>query len=215
MYDFISGPLVWIGLLGFALGSLFKVVAMLKKASGEKTVIPTFSAKHGARSVAHWVIPFANRTTQLHPVFTAISFAFHLCLLATPLLVMGHAVLWQQSWGLSWWSLPPLIADLMTLVVILGGLFFMLRRLTAPEVRNVTEWRDIALVLLVIAPFLTGFIAHQGWLHHRVMMQVHIVTGVAWLLAVPFTRLSHMLWFLFSRAYMGSEFGAVRNARDW
>ncbi len=128
---------------------------------------------------------------------------------------MGHAVLWQQSWGLSWWSLPPLIADLMTLVVILGGLFFMLRRLTAPEVRNVTDWRDIALVLLVIAPFLTGFIAHQGWLHHRVMMQVHIVTGVAWLLAVPFTRLSHMLWFLFSRAYMGSEFGAVRNARDW
>jgi nitrate reductase gamma subunit len=215
MYDFISGPLVWIGLLGFALGSLYRVAMMLKKASGEKTVIPTFSAKHGARSVAHWVIPFANRTTRAHPVFTAVSFAFHLCLLATPLLVMGHAVLWQQSWGLSWWSLPPLIADLMTLVVILGGLFFMLRRLTAPEVRNVTDWRDIALVLLVIAPFLTGFIAHQGWLHHRVMMQVHIVTGVAWLLAVPFTRLSHMLWFLFSRAYMGSEFGAVRNARDW
>jgi nitrate reductase gamma subunit len=215
MYDFISGPLVWIGLLGFALGSLFKVAAMLKKASAEKTVIPTVSVKHGARSVGHWVFPFANRTTRAHPVVTAVSFAFHLCLLATPPLVMGHAVLWQQAWGLSWWSLPSLLADLMSLVVILGGLFFVLRRLTAPEVRNVTGWRDIALVLLVIAPFLTGFIAHQGWLPHREMLILHIVSGVAWLLAVPFTRLSHMLWFVFSRAYMGSEFGAVRNARDW
>lgn len=215
MYDFISGPLVWIGLLGFALGSLFKVAAMLKQASAEKTVIPTVSVKHGARSVGHWVFPFANRTTRAHPVVTAVSFAFHLCLLATPLLVMGHAVLWQQAWGLCWWSLPSLLADLMSLVVILGGLFFVLRRLTAPEVRNVTGWRDIALVLLVIAPFLTGFIAHQGWLPHREMLILHIVSGVAWLLAVPFTRLSHMLWFVFSRAYMGSEFGAVRNARDW
>jgi hypothetical protein len=35
------------------------------------------------------------------------------------------------------------------------------------------------------------------------------------LMVIPFTRLSHMLFFFFSMAYMGSEFGAVRNARDW
>ena len=31
----------------------------------------------------------------------------------------------------------------------------------------------------------------------------------------PVTWLSHMLWFVFTRAFMGSDFGAVRNARDW
>ena len=35
------------------------------------------------------------------------------------------------------------------------------------------------------------------------------------LLAIPFTRLSHMLFSPFTRAYMGSEFGKVRMARDW
>jgi hypothetical protein len=47
------------------------------------------------------------------------------------------------------------------------------------------------------------------------MLIAHIVTGVLWLIAIPFTWLAHMLWFLFTRSFMGSEFGAVRNARDW
>ena len=48
-----------------------------------------------------------------------------------------------------------------------------------------------------------------------VMVILHILSGEIMLAAIPFTRLAHMLWFFFSRAYMGSEFGAVRNARDW
>jgi hypothetical protein len=35
------------------------------------------------------------------------------------------------------------------------------------------------------------------------------------LVAIPFTRLSHMLFSIFTRAYMGSEFGKVRHAQDW
>ena len=215
MYEFVRGPLVWIALFGFVGGSLYKVISMLLLAKKEKTVLPTWSASHGGRSVRHWIIPFANRTTRLHPLFTVVSFAFHACLLLTPLLVMGHAVLWEESWGISWWSLPPLLADVMTLAVVLGGVFFIVRRAAMPEVRNVTSWSDLLLVLVVIAPFATGFVAHQGWLPHRPMVILHIVSGVLWLVAIPFTRLSHMLWFYFSRSYMGSEFGAVRNARDW
>jgi hypothetical protein len=47
------------------------------------------------------------------------------------------------------------------------------------------------------------------------MISLHVATGCLWLIAIPFTRLAHMLWFVFSRAYMGSEFGSVRHARDW
>ncbi len=55
----------------------------------------------------------------------------------------------------------------MTLVVIFGGLFFVLRRIAAPEVRNVTTGRDYLLLLLVVAPFVTGFVAHHQWLPYR------------------------------------------------
>lgn len=215
MYEFVRGPLVWIAFIVFIGGCLYKFISILLLAQKEKSVFPTMSARFGLRSLLHWITPFGSRNMRLRPVMTTVSFAFHLCLLITPLFVMGHAVLWQESWGISWWSLPAVVADIMALVVIFGVLFFMARRIAAPEVRNVTEWSDYLLLLLVVAPFLTGFIAHQQWLPYKPMIILHIVSGVLWLVAIPFTWLSHMLWFPFSRAYMGSEFGSVRNARDW
>jgi hypothetical protein len=47
------------------------------------------------------------------------------------------------------------------------------------------------------------------------MMSLHVLAGDIMLAAIPFTRLSHMILSPFTRAYMGSEFGAVRHARDW
>jgi hypothetical protein len=215
IYEWVRGPLVWLGFLGLGLGVVVKLVRMARLAKREKSVLPTFALSFGLRSVMHWLVPFGSHNMRARPVMTLVSFAFHLCLLATPLFVMGHAVSWQQSWGVSWWSLPPLAATLMTLVVIAACLFFILRRLVAPEVRNVTTWREHVIILLVAAPYVTAFIAHQQWLDYDTMIVLHIVTGVLWLLAIPVTWLSHMLWFVFTRAYMGSEFGAVRNARDW
>ncbi len=216
MYEIVRGPLVWIAFVAFFGGALYQIVTMTVLAKKkEKSLFPMLDAKFSARSIVHWLVPYANRNTRLRPFFTAISFAFHICLLITPLFVMGHAVLWQESWGISWWSLPPGIADAMTLIVIAGGVFFMLRRIAAPEVRNVTFWSDYAIVLLVIAPFLTGFMAHKQLLPYDVMIVLHILTGCLWLIAIPFTRLAHMIWFFLSRSYMGSEFGAVRNSRDW
>ena len=173
------------------------------------------TAKDGARSLIHWVIPFASRKMRLHPLYTGLSFAFHACVLLTPLFLMGHAVLWQESWGIRWWSLPASLADGMTVLVILACAIFMIRRLVRPEVRNVTDWSDFALALVVMAPFLTGFVARMQWLPYRTMVILHIVSGALFLLVIPWTRLAHMLWFVFTRSFMGSEFGAVRHARDW
>jgi nitrate reductase gamma subunit len=215
MYELVRGPLVWIAFAVFVFGGMARLISMALLARRDKVVYPTYDARFGLRSVLHWLLPLGTRSMRLHPVHTLVSFAFHACLLATPLLVRGHAVLWESSWGVSWWSLPPIAADVMTLVVIAGGLFFVVRRLVAPEVRNVTGLGDHLLVLLVISPFVTGIVAKMQWLDPEIMTTLHIACGVAWLAAIPFTRLSHMLWFVFTRSFMGSEFGAVRNARDW
>lgn len=215
MYEFVSGPLVWIAFIGFFGGLLYRFATMYRLADRERVVLPTMSSKFGGRSLMHWVFPFAGTSSRMRPVFTVVSFAFHVCLVVTPLFLMGHAVLWRQAWGVRWWSLPEGVADVMTLIVIFGCLFFILRRLVRPEVRNVSYASDFVLALIVMAPFATGYVAHQQWLPYRTMIVIHIVTGALWLLAIPWTRLVHMLWFPFTRAYMGSEFGAVRHARDW
>lgn len=215
MYELARGPLVWLAFVGLVAGTVVQLGRFYLLARKEKSVLPTFDAHFGLRSILHWIVPFSSRNTRMHPTFTIASYLFHLCILLTPLLVMGHAVLWEESWGVHWWSLPPAAADAASALAVILGVTFMVRRLVVPEARRVARVRDFLLILLVISPFATGLAAHLQWLPQREALVLHILCGAAWLLAIPVTWLKHMFLFGPSRAYMGSEFGAVRNARDW
>ena len=150
-----------------------------------------------------------------HPFITIVTFAFHICLLFVPIFLLAHIVLWDESWNISWWSISDSVADIMAVIVIAGCVFFLMRRVVSPEVKFVTSASDFVILAIVAAPFITGFLAYHQWFGYKFMLILHMLTGEIMLAAIPFTRLSHMLFFPFTRAYMGSEFGAVRHAKDW
>ena len=215
MYEFVSGPLVWFSFGVFFLGSFYRLASMLWMAKKDKVVYPYLSVKYSLRSLLHWVIPFGSRNMRQQPGMTILSFVFHICLIITPLFLMSHIILIQQAWKISWWTLPKSVADAMTLIVVISCVIFLIRRFSNPTVRFVTVKSDYLLLAIAIAPFLTGFLSEHQWVAYRPMLIVHILTGNFMLIAIPFTRLSHMLFFVITRAYMGSEFGAVRNSKDW
>ena len=189
---------------------------MLIMAKKDKVVYPYMSLKYSLRSIFHWIIPFAAKNMQKHPEITIITFAFHICLIFTPIFLLAHNILLHESWKVSLWTLPEKVADIMTLVVIFSSIFLFIRRIVSPEVRFVTFFSDYILLLVAFAPFITGFLAyHQLFFSYKAILIAHILCGEIMLILIPFTRLSHMLFFFFTRAYMGSEFGAVRNAKDW
>ena len=163
----------------------------------------------------HWVVPFAGRNMRLRPEMTIVAFAFHIGLIITPIFLLGHNVMLERAFGFRLWTLSEGAADFWTLTVIFCGIFFLIRRLIVTEVRFVTTGNDYLLLAIAVAPFITGYLAHHQWLPYNTILSVHIACGGIMLVAIPFSRLSHMLYFPFTRAYMGSEFGAVRKAKDW
>jgi nitrate reductase gamma subunit len=215
MYNFASGPLVWIAFTVFFGGMAYQLVTLLKSAEKDKVVYPYMSVKYGLRSLFHWVIPFASKNMRMRYETTLVTFAFHLCLILVPLFLTAHVAMFSFAWGANWGTLSDRTADWMTIAVVLAGVFFLVRRWMLPEVRFVTYASDYLLLAVAAAPFITGFIAHMQWFDYETMVVIHIISGAVMLMAIPFTRLSHMLFFPFTRAYMGSEFGAVRHARDW
>ena len=74
---------------------------------------------------------------------------------------------------------------------------------------------DYAILAIVAAPFITGLFAYYQWFGYQIFLILHILAGEIMLVAIPFTRLSHMLFAPLTRGYMGSEFGGVRHAKDW
>jgi nitrate reductase gamma subunit len=216
LYEFVSGPLVWLAFIVFIGGSIYRLVTMFQLAKKKDPIVFTYmNLKYSLRSILHWVTPFGTVKWRKNPILTIAVFSFHIGLLVVPIFLYAHVILWKEAWDISWWTLSDPWADMMTLMVIIGCIFFFVRRLVLPEVRYLTTPWDYVILAIVAAPFITGFWTYHQWAGFRAMGILHILAGEILLIISPFTRLSHMIFSPFLRGYMGSEFGGVRKVRDW
>ncbi|PID73202.1 MAG: nitrate reductase [Desulfobacterales bacterium] len=216
LYSLVSGPLAWFAFAVFIGGSIWKIATLANLAKKkDNAVYEYWSLDHAMASIFHWLAPFGSRNWRLNPVMTVVTFTFHFCLLLVPLCLAAHVILWKESFDIAWMTIPDGLADYMTMAVIAGAGFFIYRRRTRPDVAFLTSRSDYILLAITVAPFITGFWAAHQWFGYRLMYILHVFSGEVWLVAIPFTRLSHAILFVFTRGYMGSEFGAVRHARDY
>lgn len=216
IYTFVSGPLAWLAFILFIGGSLYRLTnLMMLVHKKEKFIYSYMSLKYSLRSILRWSTPFATENMRQNPVLTIVTFAFHICLLLTPIFLIAHVTLIEESWNVSWWTLSDGAAEFMTLIVMAACLFFLIRRLVNPMVKYVTSASDYVILAIVFAPFVTGLLAYYQWFGYQTFLILHVLSGEIMMVAIPFTRLSHMLFAPLTRAYMGSEFGGVRHARDW
>jgi len=216
IYDFVSGPLVWLSFIIFISGSIYRIATMAMLAKKKDGVVYDYmDSFYALRSIMHWIIPFGSENMKKHPAMTIVTFVFHISLVIAPLFLFAHIALIKEAWNISWGYISDTTADIMTILVIASCVFFMLRRIKLPEVRYLTDTSDYILLAIVAAPFVTGFLAYHQWMGYKLMVILHILSGEVMLAAIPFTRLSHVLFFPFTRGYIGSEFGAVRHAKDW
>jgi len=216
LYNFVSGPLAWLAFILFIGGSIYKVVSRLKEArKTDAMVYEYWDMGFALRSISHWMIPFATVNWRLNPVMTIVTFAFHVCLLAVPIFLCAHVMLFKEAFDISWFYIPDGMADTMTLIVIASCVYFAVRRQVRPDVKFLTSKSDYLILLMAAAPFVTGYWAYHQWVGYKLVFILHMLSGEIMLAAIPFTRLSHMLYAFFTRGYIGSEFGAVRHVKDW
>ena len=215
VYELVRGPFAWIAFLVFALGSLYRIIFLVLTGKKEPAPIHSKSANAAARSIMHGLLPFGSTYMRKQPLFTIVTFTFHLCVVILPIFLLAHIVLWYESWEILWWSLPDMLADAMTLWVLLACLYFIGRRLLVPEVKQVSRPGDFVLLIIILLTFLSGFLAYHQWGPYRPILILHVISSEILLVSLPFSKLGHMLFFYFSRAFMGAEYGKFLKARDW
>jgi nitrate reductase gamma subunit len=216
VYRFLSGPALWFSMTVF-LGGLALRLGYLYRLSRRKdpVIFNHASFRWGFKSILFWLVPWATVSMRSQPVFTGVVFAFHFCLLAVPLFLDAHNVLWDEAFGVSLWSMPDVWADGLTFAFLAATLFVVVRRIVRPEVRILTSAWDYSLMALTALPFLTGFLAYHQIGPYELMLPLHIGLAEILLIVIPFSKLAHMLLFFFSRAFIGFELGARRGARSW
>lgn len=216
LYNFATGPLAWAAFAVFIGGSVYRIWSMIQLAKQkEASFISYMSLPHALRSIFRWLIPYGTLGWKANPGITLATFIFHLCLFVLVIFTPAHEVLWDYAFGIRFPALSGTVSDILTLAVIAAGCFFLHRRLTNAQVRYITTGADWLALAIALAPFVTGFLAARQVGDGQFMTLLHVLSGELMLVAIPFTRLSHALFQPFTRAYIASEFGAVRHVQDW
>lgn len=215
MYAIATGPLAWIAFTVFFVGLLVRLVLYIRGLDWRADRVTyranvSYGVRGAFRSIFSWLLPYKARSWRTHPGFTMIFFLFHIGLIVAPVFLQAHNFLLHMNFGFSLWTIPDATADFLTICVMLAAAFIVLRRIALPEVRILTDWKDVAVLAIAVAPFVTGFLAYHEAGNYTFWLNAHILCGEILLIAIPFTKLSHFLLFFLSRGQLGMDFGIKR-----
>jgi nitrate reductase gamma subunit len=112
-------------------------------------------------------------------------------------------------------TLPEPLSDQLTVGLLAVGAFFLVRRIAIPRVRALTTARDYLVLLLFAAPFVSAYMAYHQWLDYRTVIVIHMFVGEILIGAIPFTKLGHMPFIIFSRFFAAWEYAWKPGNRRW
>ncbi|MBW1997212.1 MAG: nitrate reductase [Deltaproteobacteria bacterium] len=213
LYTLAEGPLLWISFLVFILGSIIRIAVFLTLSlRRDRVLYEHFKWKYLFLTFCKWILPL-NRDVLKNPVFVPLAYIFHICLIVVPIWLAGHITLWEESrFEWSWTPIPDTLADWMTVILLLAGVFLLLRRIFSPSIRFLSAPSDYLLLIVTLLPFLSGYFLTHGTLDNITfladnMQLIHMLSAELMLILIPFTKLSHFMLFFFSRGSTAIEFG--------
>jgi ferredoxin len=174
-YSLATGPLLWIAFLVLGLSVLIRTASFLsviiRSARNKDRKLGYFAA-----AMARVGLPFHQAATR-KPLYVLLRYIFHISLIAVPIWLSGHIVLWEESrFEWSWEAMPDAWADWLTLLVIGIATFFLARRLFAPEIRRNSTLSDYVLTLIAASSFVTGYFFTHGTLNSIAFFDYHMET---------------------------------------
>jgi nitrate reductase gamma subunit len=146
-----------------------------------------------ARQSIGWMLPL-GRLWRCRPVYSTISFLFHIGLLLVPLFAAAHVQLWRRSVGFAWRAIPGSLADVLTILTLVAGVGLILGRVGSSAARGLSRAQDYFWPILLLIPFATGYACVHAALSaktYQELMLLHVYAADLIMLLIPFTKIAH------------------------
>jgi nitrate reductase gamma subunit len=212
--EFTRGPLFNIALLIFVGGMTYRLVRVILL-GWKRDHVPTMGSKLGGviksfiKGTLIWpFIPWVKRTFSKNPVIYLAGGLFHLGLLAVILLGTPHMLVWKSLLGFGWWTLPLPIVDWLAAGAIAAMIALLINRLVNPVLKLISGPAEYLNWTLVFLPMVTGYMmTHHLFFRYEVLFSLHMLCVDVLLIWIPMSRISHFIFYFFSRTIHGADFG--------
>jgi nitrate reductase gamma subunit len=208
LLEFVRGPGLQIAAAVFVLGMVYRMLHLLLLGRKQNLAAPRGSAwRGGLRTMWHRSLPSVALTSRGYFIVIA-GYVFHLGFLIVLLFLSQHIDLFRSVLGFGWFALPPGLITIVAILTIAAMIALLVHRYTDPVKRLISDYQDYLTWVLTFLPLLTGIMLKQGiGLGYQQMLIVHIASVELLMIAIPFTKLAHLLTTFSARWYNGAISG--------
>lgn len=156
-----------------------------------------------------WQRSFVMPELSARGKFTVVAgYLFHLGFLITLLFLSQHIDMLRAILGFGWPALPRSVIDITAILSIAAMIALLVHRIIDPVKRLLSDFQDYLTWTLTFLPLLTGFMLLRGiGFGYTTLLTLHILSVELLLIAIPFTKLTHMFSTFVSRWYNGASAG--------
>ena len=206
--NWVRGPGFQIATIIFIAGILiriFEIVMLGRKANLAEAKGSEMAS--GLRTIVTRSFPEASSFKR--STFTIVAgYIFHIGLFITIFLYAPHILLIKDVIGIGWPALPSAIVDAVAVISIIALLAILVHRFSNKVLHYLTNFEDLLVWFVTIAPLVTGYLAiHRIGLTTPMLLGIHILSVEILMIVFPFTKLMHAFTLFLARWYNGATSG--------
>ena len=179
----------------------FKTGRERQASTGRQDTNPNKGALY---SIANIAMPWAMESTRTKPFFYAQFVLFHIGVVAA----IGLSFIIPYAPGLLTSSFFVVLIQIFTGAAFLIGILRLIRRLTQPVMKHISTPDDyFSLILLTVWFLFATLAAPNNYASGEGVLLTFFFLTAFFLLYVPFSKISHYLYYPFSRYWLGKSLG--------
>jgi nitrate reductase gamma subunit len=208
LLEFAKGPALQVAAYILVAGSIWRLVGILLLK--EK---PDYSEPRQSGGLLAALKVIYTRSFTASPFKAAtmypkmLAYVMHLGLFAVVLLFVPHIMFFEGFLGFEWPGLPNSVIFFLGVAAVVAGIALLVRRLTNPVLRLISNFDDYFSWFTTLFPLVTGLlIPVRIGFHYETLLAIHILSVALLMIWLPFGKLGHTFLVFITRGTTGMVF---------
>ena len=208
LLEFARGPALQVAAYILVGGTLWRIVGITLLKEKPDYSEPRGSGGYGAAIRMIWSRAFtadAFKKATLYPKI--MGYFMHIGLFAVIFLFTPHIVFFEGFLGFSWPGLPNNAIYVLGVATLASGIALLVRRVTSPVLKLISNFDDYFSWLVTMLPLLTGLlIPIRFGMRYETLLAIHILSVAVLMIWLPFGKLGHTFLVFITRGTTGMVF---------